>query len=334
MKNQDSSPPRRKVKFAPKSSQRRRPPPPPVQKTEDEDGEGYVAQTRYLLRRANENLGKRANKVERKSSVQVAFGPGAESTSSSIRTYGVPKVENGSRKNDIEPEVDEDEEFVLPVAMDVNEDGKFFDKKTKDGIAESSSSAMVTKTKRDYKEPWDYQNSYYPTTLPLRMPYSGDPERLDEAEFGQDAMNREYDENSVIPALDLGLQDENTENTKYFFQLPARLPLPKQSSTATGKEKVGNSRSSNSTSSSDLDDLKKLSAGCMGKLLIYKSGAIKLRLGDILYDVSSGSDCSFLQHVVAINTEKGQCCDLGDIGKRVVVTPDISSLLNSVTNLR
>lgn len=87
-------------------------------------------------------------------SVQVAFGPGAESTSSSIRTYGVPKVENGSRKNDIEPEVDEDEEFVLPVARDVNEDGKYFDKKTKDGITESSSSAMETKTKRDYKEPW------------------------------------------------------------------------------------------------------------------------------------------------------------------------------------
>ena len=94
------------------------------------------------------------------------------------------------------------------------------------------------------------------------------------------------------------MQDENTESTKYFFQLPARLPLPKQSSTATGKEKVGNSRSSNSTSSSDLDDLKKLSAGCMGKLLIYKSGAIKLRLGDILYDVSKV--VNFLQPVSSI----------------------------------
>ncbi|XP_038879339.1 DNA-directed RNA polymerase III subunit rpc4-like [Benincasa hispida] len=331
MKNPDSSPPRRKVKFAPKSAPRRRPP--PVQKIEDEDGDGYVAQTRYLLRRATENLGKRGNKVQRKSSVQVAFGPGAASTSSSIRTYGVPKVENSSRKNDIEPDVDEDEEFILPLPMDVEENGKIFDKKTKDGIAESSSSAIVTKTKKDYKEPWDYHNSNYPTTLPIRMPYSGDPEQLDEAEFGQDATDREYDEDSVIPALDLGLLDEKTENTKYFFQLPARLPLPKQSSTATGKEKVGNLRSSKSMGSSELGDLKKLSAGCMGKLLIYKSGAIKLRLGDTLYDVSSGSDCSFLQHVVAINTKEGQCCDLGDIGKRVIVTPDISSLLNSMTNL-
>ncbi|CAK9325005.1 unnamed protein product [Citrullus colocynthis] len=324
MRSPDPSPPRRKVKFAPKSAPRKKPP--PVQKTEDEDGDGYVAQTRYLLRRAAENLGKRGNKVERKSSMQVAFGPGAASTSSSIRTYGVPKVENSSRKNDIEPEVDEDDEFILPLPMNVEEDGKIFDKIAEDG------SAIVTTTK-DYKEPWDYHNSYYPTTLPIRMPYSGDPEQLDEAEFGQDAMDREYDEKSVIPALDLGLLDENTENTKYFFQLPARLPLPKQSSTATGKEKAGNSRSSNSMGSSELDDLKKLSAGCMGKLLIYKSGAVKLRLGDTLYDVSSGSNCSFLQHVVAINPEKGQCCDLGDIGKRVIVTPDISSLLNSVTEL-
>lgn len=83
------------------------------------------------------------------------------------------------------------------------------------------------------------------------------------------------------------MQEENAENTRYFFQLPARLPLPKQSSTATGKEKVGSSRSSNSTRTLELGDLKKLPGGCMGKLLIYKSGAIKLRLGDTLYDVSN-----------------------------------------------
>ncbi|XP_022922968.1 DNA-directed RNA polymerase III subunit rpc4-like [Cucurbita moschata] len=323
MKNPDPSPPRRKIKFAPKSTPRRRPPPAP--KTEDEDVVGNVAQTRYLLRRATENLGKRGNKVEKKSSVQVAFGPGAASASesSSIRTYGVPKIGNSSRKKDIEPESAEDEELILPPPMDFEEYGKNLNEKTED----------ATKNTKDYKEPWDYHNSYYPTTLPLRMPYSGDPEMLDEAEFGQDVMDREYDENSSIPALDLGLLDENSENTRYFFQLPACLPFPKRSSTSTGKEKVGNLRSSISTASSELGDLRNLPGGYMGKLLIYKSGAVKLRLGDTLYDVSSGLDCSFLQHVVAINTDKGQCCDLGEIGKRVVVTPDIGSLLNSMTDL-
>ena len=83
------------------------------------------------------------------------------------------------------------------------------------------------------------------------------------------------------------LQDENSENTRYFFQLPARLPFPKRSSTSTGKEKVGNLRSSISTGSSELGDLQNLPGGYMGKLLIYKSGAVKLRLGDTLYDVSN-----------------------------------------------
>lgn len=102
------------------------------------------------------------------------------------------------------------------------------------------------------------------------------------------------------------MQDENTENTKYFFQLPARLPLPKQSSTATGKEKAGNSRSSNRMGSFELDDLKKLSAGCMGKLLIYKSGAVKLRLGDTLYDVSNV--VSFLQPQASWSSFFGAVC--------------------------
>ncbi|XP_022141051.1 DNA-directed RNA polymerase III subunit RPC4-like isoform X2 [Momordica charantia] len=334
MKNPDpSSRPRRKVKFAPKPTPRKRPPPAP--KPEDEDGNQNAAQTRYLLRRATENLGKRGTKVEKKPSVQVAFGPGAASASSSIRTYGVPKVGNSSRKNNIEPEISDDEESILPLPVDVEEDGMIFDQKSEDGTPESAmatNAVVLTKAKKDYREPWDYHHSYYPNTLPLRKPYSGHPELLDKAEFGLDAPDREYDENAAIPALDLELLEEKEEKTMYFFQLPACLPLPKQSSTATRKEKVGSSRSSNSKGTSELGDLKKLPGGYMGKLLIYKSGAVKLRLGETLYDVSSGSNCSFLQHVVAINTEEGHCCDLGDVGKRVVVTPDISSLLNAVTD--
>lgn len=35
------------------------------------------------------------------------------------------------------------------------------------------------------------------------------------------------------------------------------------------------------------EHLENLPAGYMGKMLVYKSGAIKLKLGDILYDVSN-----------------------------------------------
>ena len=86
----------------------------------------------------------------------------------------------------------------------------------------------------------DYENTYYPITLPLRQPNSGDPgilfeswktlsvflmqimallvyshlvihrsfvlllEILNENEFGEDA-EKEYDENTINPASELGL---------------------------------------------------------------------------------------------------------------------------------
>lgn len=89
--------------------------------------------------------------------VQVAFGPGAASasSSSSIRSFGVPKVGNSSRKNSIDLDDAEDEEFISPV--NVEEYGKLFDEKSEDGVAEASvdtNAAMVASTKKDYKEPW------------------------------------------------------------------------------------------------------------------------------------------------------------------------------------
>lgn len=78
--------------------------------------------------------------------MQVAFGPGAASASesSSIRTYGVPKIGNSSRKNDNEPESAEDEELISPLPMDFEEYGKNLNEKTEDAI----------KNTKDYKEPW------------------------------------------------------------------------------------------------------------------------------------------------------------------------------------
>ncbi|CDP20758.1 unnamed protein product [Coffea canephora] len=40
-------------------------------------------------------------------------------------------------------------------------------------------------------KPWDYYTNY-PVTLPLRRPYSGDPEHLDQEEFG-DASERKLE---------------------------------------------------------------------------------------------------------------------------------------------
>lgn len=49
--------------------------------------------------------------------------------------------------------------------------------------------------------------------------------------------------------------------------------------------------------------------------------------------VSPGSDCTFAQNVVAVNTVDQHCCELGEFSKRAVLTPDIDSLLDHVIDL-
>ncbi|XP_027356125.1 uncharacterized protein LOC113865631 isoform X3 [Abrus precatorius] len=269
----------RKVKFTPKAPPNRKPKPPASTKTEANDEQNEdTAQARALLRRWNENIARREPKVERKSSVEVAFGPGG--SSSSLRTYDV----------------------------------------TDDNI-----NASARKIKREYKEPWDYDNSYYPTTLPLRKPYSGNPEILDEEEFGEAATSVEYDEKSVNPSAELGLLEKIEQPKMVLFQLPI-LPLAKQSVNNKGKEKVGTLTVSGEATKSKASALEELPTGYMGKMQVYKSGAIKLKLGETIFDVSPGSKCIFAQAFVAINFAEKHCCVLGELNKRVDVTPDLDSL--------
>jgi len=67
--------------------------------------------------------------------------------------------------------------------------------------------------------------------------------------------------------------------------------------------------------------------GCVGKLMVYKSGKVKMKMGDLLLDVHTGSDCSFLQNVVAVDAQNKQAFVMGTIAKRFVCIPDIGSLL-------
>ncbi|CDP04591.1 unnamed protein product [Coffea canephora] len=79
--------------------------------------------------------------------------------------------------------------------------------------------------------------------------------------------------------------------------------------------------------------LDELPAGFMGKILFYRSGAVKLKLDDNLCDVSVGLDCAFAQDVVAVNIEERHCCTLGELNKRVLITPNMGSMLDGMANL-
>lgn len=72
-----------------------------------------------------------------------------------------------------------------------------------------------------------------------------------------------------------------------FFKFPPSLPLEKQSVSRKGKEKVGTPTVSGESTKPKGTPLEGLRQGYAGKMLVYKSGAIKLKLGETLFDVSA-----------------------------------------------
>ncbi|KAM7474319.1 hypothetical protein LguiB_021562 [Lonicera macranthoides] len=195
---------------------------------------------------------------------------------------------------------------------------------TKGGINRSQGGVASFKDMKEYKEPWNYY-SYYPVTLPLRRPYSGNPELLDEEEFREASETTTYNENSTNAAEELGLMEDNLEASMFLLKLPDTMPLLKQPVKTEDQEVAGSSKPlKGAGSSTKTCSLNELPPGYMGKMLVYRSGAVKLKLGDTLYDVSLGLDSVFAQDVVAINMEeKKHCCVLGELNKRATIIPDV-----------
>ncbi|KAM1368334.1 hypothetical protein PS1_001681 [Malus domestica] len=287
------------------------------------DGGQETRQVQTLLSQHNE----RRRVVEKKSSLQVAFGPGgAGASSTSIRTFGAAKDGNDGKSGSVVLKDSDDDEQNLSTLPSASTEAET-DVTMEDAIDPEAEPLQGVKN----TECWDYENTYYPTTLPLRQPNSGDPEILNENEFGEDA-EKEYDENTINPASELGLLEEKEKAKLLFIQLPSILPsTSKPAATAKGKEKVGSSTSQESTGSPEKGcSLEELPAGYMGKMLVYKSGKVKLRLGDTFYDVAPGSDSKFDQDVAVANTAEKKCTVLGELRQRAVVIPDVDSLLNVI----
>ncbi|XP_057788637.1 uncharacterized protein LOC131005647 isoform X1 [Salvia miltiorrhiza] len=151
----------------------------------------------------------------------------------------------------------------------------------------NDASSGFAKVAKEYKEPWDYY-TYYPVTLPVRRPYAGNPELLDMEEFGEDQERPESEELATNAAQELGLLDEGQENNMFFLQLPRMLPTIAHSSDS----KVPEPKSTNPLKGRDKSQnpckLDSLQEGLIGKMLVYKSGAVKLKIGDAIYDLFAG----------------------------------------------
>ncbi|KAG9087937.1 hypothetical protein FRC06_002300 [Ceratobasidium sp. 370] len=153
----------------------------------------------------------------------------------------------------------------------------------------------------------------------------------------------------------------SSQNRLYYFQFPRPFPTfepptvdtqspidvdmadaPESSSSQKGKQKVSFADSTKGQSLSDdegdnqprikaEEDSEKPSGGIIGQLEIYRSGLIKMRLGDgVVMEVTAATQPSFLQHAVYLDDAKNRLVVLGEVNRRFIVSPDVDLLLDDM----
>jgi len=72
--------------------------------------------------------------------------------------------------------------------------------------------------------------------------------------------------------------------------------------------------------------LRQLEEGQIGKILRFKSGRVKLQLGDTRFDLDMGLDPGFLQELMSVTANReqrsGNMINLGPIQAKLKATPD------------
>lgn len=124
--------------------------------------------------------------------------------------------------------------------------------------------------------------------------------------------------------------DENSEPEQklFFFQMPVIAP-----EFEAEEEELAEQRSHGKSKQKRKTDLSKQETqypeGIAGKLRVHKSGKLTMLLGNIVMDISQGTDAEFLQDVVALSPEDQKAVLLGQIRRKMIVSPDIEELLKS-----
>lgn len=94
-----------------------------------------------------------------------------------------------------------------------------------------------------------------------------------------------------------------------FMQLPSVLPVVEDEST------------------NKLIPISELPSGYLGKMIVYRSGKVQMKIGDILFDVDQGTTSSCHQEVAQISLKENKLFVLGSVKNRTVVTPNMEELL-------
>ncbi|KAI5006936.1 hypothetical protein ZWY2020_046884 [Hordeum vulgare] len=142
-----------------------------------------------------------------------------------------------------------------------------------------------------------------------------------DAELQQTLPSSTECESSIHPAKELNLLEHDDKTRMFLFQLPKSLPLLRTPSIVVHRN--GKAIVKEVKEGYNLNDLP---GGYMGKMLVYKSGKVKMKLGDAMFDVSPGTESGMLQHAVVMNTRRKHCCQLGEIEKQTCQDSRMSTL--------
>ena len=126
--------------------------------------------------------------------------------------------------------------------------------------------------------------------------------------------------------------DEDDDNNKLFvFQFPRQIPIKELEEQIKIKEEENVNEEPNYDENGFLispefkNSFKEIQDNTViGKLVIMKSGKIKIKMGDIYFDINQGSNAKFAQYSVLISSDdKKQAYILGQpLNKKLIVTPE------------
>ena len=137
----------------------------------------------------------------------------------------------------------------------------------------------------------------------------------------------------VGPAVDKSeeAKKKNAEPPSTEESLMHDLPMTVDDSAVKNHESTSSlSKQYKIFSSHDSNAIKNVEAGRIGELVVYKSGKVKLRIGETLYDVSQGVEIHHRQDLVSIgknHKDAWELHQLGTVQKSVVCALDIDDVL-------
>lgn len=149
--------------------------------------------------------------------------------------------------------------------------------------------------------------------------------------------------NSALPRYPASIGEliDQTQSQLLLLQLPDVLPCEDDVEEVSEKPQHEKNIAADTPSTSQNPpatkpttkriSLKDMEEGKIGRLLRYKSGKVKLVLGNTYFDLNMGMETGFLQDLMSINTNReersGNMINLGPIQAKLTATPDWEHLM-------